>query len=110
VNWDAVSTCGSVYEFADNFSSIFSGTTSSYEMVLTDVKFSIFPNPSNDFFYFNADTPLIENEIIKIYNALGEEVFSIAATNTKQSIDVSTWTAGIYFVKCGIYVQKLIIR
>jgi len=110
VNWDAVSTCGSVYEFADNFSSIFSGTTSSYEMVLTDVKFSIFPNPSNDFFYFNADTPLIENEIIKIYNALGEEVFSIAATKTKQSIDVSTWTAGIYFVKCGIYVQKLIIR
>ncbi len=108
VNWDAVSTCGSGYEFADNFASIFSSTTSSEELFTTGHKFNIHPNPFGDQFSFGANAIIMEGEIIRIFNTLGEEIFSIAVKNNIQSIDASAWPTGIYIAKCGTYTQKII--
>ncbi len=108
VNWDAVNTCGSVYEFADNFASIFSTTTITQEVSSSERSFTIYPNPSDNVFNFYMTSALSPNEIIYIYNSIGEEVFSVGANAIKQSIDTSTWPAGIYFAKCGVHVQKLV--
>ena len=63
-------------------------------------KMRVYPNPSNNRIYVLGAT-----EGVSIFNMMGQEVF-----NKKQvkSIDISNWENGIYFVKSGNSVVKII--
>ncbi len=63
-------------------------------------KMRIYPNPSNSRVYIMASTTKVE-----VFNLLGSKVFS--SENVK-SIDISSWDSGIYFVKSGNDVVKII--
>ncbi|MGA2296667.1 MAG: T9SS type A sorting domain-containing protein, partial [FCB group bacterium] len=64
----------------------------------------IFPNPSDNRLSIisNNIAPL---GIIEIYTLMGIKVFSIEAQNNRTEIDISSFTAGIYFVKIGDFRQ-----
>ena len=61
----------------------------------------IHPNPSSDKVYILGST-----DDIQIYNISGELIF----TSSEKTIDVSNWDKGLYLIKSGISVSKLIIN
>ncbi len=61
----------------------------------------VFPNPTDDILNINYNgTELMQS--IKIYNTLGQLMTEFSDPNTHQKVDVSNWSAGIYFVKIEI--------
>ncbi|MBC8267094.1 MAG: CotH kinase family protein [Flavobacteriales bacterium] len=62
----------------------------------------VYPNPSNNRIYIlGAKGNLI------IHNSMGQEVFNKEANSTI-SVDISSWNAGVYFVKSNQKVIKVI--
>ena len=65
--------------------------------------FSLYPNPSKDILHLK-----VKNEIgvksVSVYNTLGQIVMAITNVDNLKSIDVSSLTAGSYFVK--VYTDK----
>ena len=71
-------------------------------------KFNIYPNPTSDNFTIEMDSTL---KSVKIYSLQGQKVL----TSTTKSIDVSSFSKGIYLVKIedennSVATQKLIIK
>ena len=60
----------------------------------------VYPNPSNNRIYVLGAT-----EGVSIFNMIGQEVF---AKQEVKSVDISNWENGIYFVKSGNSVVKII--
>ena len=65
--------------------------------------FTLYPNPAKDVLNFE-----VKNEIgvksVSVYNTLGQIVMAITNVDNLKSIDVSSLTAGSYFVK--VYTDK----
>jgi len=72
--------------------------------IVVDVNVSInmrvYPNPSNTKIYILGAT-----ESVSVFNIMGQEVFY---KQEVKSIDISNWENGIYFVKSGNSVVKII--
>ena len=67
---------------------------------------NIFPNPTSSALTISAPQPLTQ---ITITNLLGQTLFSSQYYSQQVQLDVSTLTAGIYFVKVnGLEVKKFI--
>ncbi|MBT5089481.1 MAG: T9SS type A sorting domain-containing protein [Flavobacteriales bacterium] len=60
----------------------------------------IYPNPSNNRIYILGVT-----DGVSVFNMMGQEVF---AKQEVESVDISNWENGIYFVKSGNSVVKII--
>ncbi|MBP9922900.1 MAG: T9SS type A sorting domain-containing protein [Bacteroidia bacterium] len=67
----------------------------------------IYPNPANDKIQFVTKSNINVPKEIKIYNAIGSEVYS-KYKSTLESIDVSQFSNGLYFlkIKSGDVVQR----
>ena len=65
-------------------------------------KMRVYPNPSNNRIYI-----LGAKGELSIHNLIGQEVFS-DYINTTISIDISSWQAGVYFVKTNNKTVKII--
>jgi len=63
-------------------------------------KMRVYPNPSNSKIYVVGATGNIE-----VYNMIGELVFT---SNNTTAINILDWKSGIYFVKSGMEVVKII--
>ena len=96
INWDAVATCGSTYEYAQNFQTIFGTATSIATDDNSEKLFSVFPNPASELLHFNISNHLSAPTNIHIYNTLGEIVFSKAVTGENETIDISNLPNGVY--------------
>jgi len=60
----------------------------------------VYPNPSNTRIYILGATTTVE-----IFNMMGQKIYS---ENKVTSIDISAWESGIYFVKSGNSVVKIL--
>lgn len=72
---------------------------------LAKQEISIYPIP------FSNSLTIISNEInqpILIYNALGSIVYSSTIQNAKAEINLSNQAAGIYYLKIGLSIKKII--
>ncbi|MFY0602070.1 MAG: CotH kinase family protein [Cyclobacteriaceae bacterium] len=87
------------------------------EVTLSNVEddplFSVFPNPSKDYFYINAKQKI---QTVVLFNTLGQE-FSTTAVESSLStrIDLSDYKSGLYIVKVYFEnkqyaVSSLIVR
>lgn len=77
---------------------------------LTEVQNSIFfqivPNP-----FQNKLTVILENNNqfkIEVYNVLGSMIFSVNSENKKTEVDLNNLQNGIYFIKVGPTIKKII--
>ena len=75
-------------------------TVSSDNHILYTSKIRVYPNPSNSKIYI-----LGTNQKVEVYNMIGELVYGPSNSTT---IDISDWNSGIYFVKSGLSVVKII--
>jgi len=64
-----------------------------------------FPNPTNDFIYLRN----LEGDKVRLLSAMGELVKEVNLNGANgATIDVSDLPAGIYFMRCGSRVEKII--
>jgi ligand-binding sensor domain-containing protein len=73
------------------------------------INFKIFPNPANDVLniaFENGQT----NQSIEIYNSAMQMVKQLSLIESQQKVTVSGMDKGMYFVKNGNQVSKLIIN
>ena len=80
---------------------------------VTDNLFSgikMYPNPvSGNKIYFNVS----DDVTVEVYNVLGKTVISTEVTNTKNNIDVSNLSKGIYILKINSgkqFITKKLIK
>ena len=108
VNWDAVSTCASAYQYAENFETIFGISNTVSDLHLTQNSFTEYPNPANDFItidYFGIDE---DNEFIQIFNSLGVIVCSKEILSGHNEISIFNLKSGVYFMKWKELFRKII--
>jgi hypothetical protein len=68
----------------------------------------VYPNPSSDYFHLKIqDTNTTENEVT-IYNTMGQIVY-YDCISQETTINVSQWENGIYMVKIGSSIVKLMV-
>lgn len=78
-----------------------------------EIKFVIYPNPTNGNFTISGVNKV---DVIEIFNLIGERIYRVANLNsqTSKEVDLSKSPKGIYFVKIQtenkIYNQKIIIQ
>ena len=94
INWDAVSTCATTYEYANTFESIFSTTSSTLELN-SAVSIAVFPNPASEFLTIKTNT---DQCTIKITNLLGEIIQDPIPFNHSITIPTNGWNSGMYFI------------
>ena len=94
INWDAVSTCATTYEYANTFESIFSTTSSTLELN-SAVSIAVFPNPASEFLTIKTNT---DHCTIKITNLLGEIIQDPIPFNHSITIPTNGWNSGMYFI------------
>ena len=105
INWDAVNNCStSSYQYAENFQKIFGTSTS-----LADVnqqRFSVFPNPASDKIYISTKSE--GSKRFFIYDMLGKMIMSDNYSSTKEEIDISSLSNGVYYVKLENRIFKFV--
>jgi len=77
--------------------------------LLNDVKkeLNIYPNPASKIVTVNYESP--SRESLTIVNLLGEQVYTQTYT-PNQTIDLTGFSKGIYIVKVGTAVSKLVVE
>ena len=75
-------------------------TTGITENTLADDNtITIYPNPSSGKFTIAAnELPYLLHSTLSIYNTVGQQVYQSAINDTKSEIDLSSQSAGLYFV------------
>lgn len=106
-NWDAVGSCGSVYEYAGNYTNIF-GNTSSVSNVESALAIEVYPNPTTGHLTVLLPT---DAAVMTIFNMLGQEVFQKQLSGKK--IDLQLDDPGVYNIhiatKQGIATRKIMV-
>jgi len=57
----------------------------------------IYPNPTNDMLFLNLDD-FAENDLIKVRNTAGEVIIDKYVKDIKQSLNLSDFPAGVYYI------------
>jgi chitinase len=108
INWDAVSTCASNYEYAQIFEDIF-GTTS---VTGNKLNANISPNPAGNYIDIAIADDRTPKAPVKVYDVLGVTMLNHPLTHSQEGknirIDVSSLPEGIYFVRVGGKMYKFV--
>ena len=66
---------------------------------ISDVQFSVFPNPAADKITINLPHPTDHSDLIEIFNTSGKILYRGKTSTNPVSIDVSKYTDGLYLIK-----------
>jgi chitinase len=108
INWDAVSNCGGVYEYAANYQRIFGGTTSTEENTFTCAAIDIFHNPTTGSFSVDFPGTLVTPASLQVYNSLGSMVFCGAQSGKHCQYNIADLPAGVYILNIAGRTGKLL--
>ena len=78
---------------------VVTGATTGLENNTEAKYFSIYPNPATNKLYISFEDPESSAYYIKINNAFGRTVYMLPRPETKNGIDISHLTTGIYFLQ-----------
>ena len=106
INWDAVSNCGTVYQFARNFQNIFLNSTNINFYGNETNDFQVFPNPAENIIIIK--TKSISNNFLYIYNSSGILVSEKQLLKDENEIDLSDLPTGLYLLRFNNSFQKII--
>ncbi len=101
INWDAVSTCGNKYGYANTYQSIF-GTSTSTQQIKEQEGVSIYPNPTSQTLHIQLANKNTLLKTIRIFNVMGVMVHSESTIQNQLEIDISELANGLYTVDCGL--------
>ena len=73
------------------------------EVDVSNDGFVVYPNPTHNKFHIITKTPNSKKEF---YNSVGQLIFS----SYSNEIDVSRYSKGVYYLKCGRYIRKLVVE
>ena len=76
------------------------GTNRRYELIT-------YPNPATENIIIESENN--ENNQINIYDTWGRIVFSKKTSQVKETIDIRNWNNGLYLVRVGEDIQKIIV-
>lgn len=110
INWDAVASCGSSYQFANNFTNIY-GTTSTSD--ISDEKskgIKIYPNPCNQILNIELGNAQNENTNLQFYNSVGQLILIHKMNKSSVEIDVTNFAKGFYYIKAGNINNKFVVE
>ncbi len=71
--------------------------------------FTVYPNPVDDLLYIDFDASIDPQTQVKILNAQGQMILQ-KELSSNESIDVSAWSQGMYFVVIGTKNVKIVVR
>lgn len=93
------------------FSKILSATNTSIEMVNLsgEENFSIFPNPADDVVSIKI-ARTIPGQKVLVFDSKGRNILSMDIESGEMSFDTKQFTAGIYFVKIGNNIKRLLVE
>jgi hypothetical protein len=74
------------------------------------IEFSLSPNPANEILTINYNSPEFINERIVLYDVTGQELMHSQLTSNKMTINITNFPSGIYWMKIGNSVKKVIIE
>jgi hypothetical protein len=66
----------------------------------------MYPNPASDVLFVNGPV----GAPVEVWNAAGEQVFTQVLEGSQSSVDVSGWPAGMYVVRLGQQVRRLVVQ
>jgi len=68
--------------------------------------FTIYPNPTQNILMIRTNDIELENTTLQIFDLTGREILEKEISLQQTSIDVSSFTNGIYLLKCGSTVKR----
>jgi hypothetical protein len=72
-------------------------------------EFQMFPNPTNGLLNVVIESNDYDNEIFEIFDATGKKVEEFLITNTTFQIDLSAFGAGLYVMKYGETMKRVLV-
>ena len=99
---------GSYYNLSEGISDSISSVITGISEASHESDFSFSPNPASKRITIHSGN--LQHNLLEILNSEGKILFSQTVNQTMQSIDVSSLSAGIYFVKWNGRVKKLAIQ
>jgi hypothetical protein len=78
------------------------------EKSLASKRFNIYPNPTQEDFTIEIEN-LDMNEIMMVYDIKGKILMQERIETSRQKIETKGWSAGMYFVRYGDQIKKLVI-
>jgi len=99
INWDAVSTCNSIYEYASTYQQIFETTMTKLNSDNMKLIYSVAPNPATHNLHVSFNEKPIKTNNYQIFNIYGQVIDVGILTQTSETIDISSLEQGIYFLK-----------
>jgi chitinase len=109
INWDAVSTCGGTYQYANTFEDLFETTSTGnrFSHLSATPNYRFYPNPSSDFIQFQTISSA-DISVVNIYGKDGSLLMSSDVSNGDNRIDVSQLPSGVYTIGIENTFQKFI--
>lgn len=95
------------YYYAEAFSKTFDSILSSKGFSIINT-LNIYPNPSSR--YISIDSKKIVGEKIKIINLEGKTVFSSTIKKNVTTIDLNSFSSGIYTIHTGKFIHKIVVE
>lgn len=110
INWDAVNTCATAYEYAENFENIFGNLPAfvNYMLYPSVSELTVYPNPTLHLLNVEISVEQV-NGNIQLYNSAGTVVLSLTAFQS-QTFNISHFSSGIYLVKFQDRMVKFVKR
>jgi len=75
---------------------------SNEEVALKEEFFLVYPNPSTGMFYIKTESKVKK----ELYNAVEQRLIS----TSENQMNISYYTKGVYYIKCGNAVRKIIVE
>lgn len=75
--------------------------------ILNNNKWTIYPNPASNQLHIEWNN--IREEVLQIFNPLGQRVATVTLRNGTHSLDITNWQKGLYFLRVGSAATKKLL-
>jgi chitinase len=110
INWDHVASCGNPDEYVNTFENIFGSTSGVNNITTPDYLMDVYPNPTTEWVHIYTSQPVSLPISVNIYNVMGEHVYSKQLQSIDESINVSKFSSGVYYVTINNHSTHRIIK
>ncbi|MBK9402247.1 MAG: T9SS type A sorting domain-containing protein [Bacteroidetes bacterium] len=111
INWDATTTCGGVYEYAENFERIFGSSTTSIQENSFMQSPHLYPNPSSGDVFVSVPENFISGSRFLIMDAQGRIVLEERFEGSGPiQLHVKELNRGVYFWWMEGYSGKILLE